>query len=131
MDPVVVVDTNIVSAYIGGDYSVKDVITGATTIYIPFIVMGELYHGYTYGSRYQENVAVLKAFLRSPRVELLHPTEHTSMIYGEIMAELKKAGKPMQTNDVWIAALCKEKSLPLFTKDQGFRNIVGLQLLDN
>jgi predicted nucleic acid-binding protein len=41
---------------------------------------------------------------------------------------LKKAG-PIPDNDVWIAALALQHGLRLFTKDNHFKEVDGLELL--
>ena len=129
MSGTVIIDTNAYSAFLKADQAIVDILSSANRIYVPWVVTGELYAGFFNGSKSQKNISDLAEFLRSPRVEILYPTEKTSVIFGEIMVELKKAGKPIQTNDVWIAAISKEHNSPLLTYDLGFRHIVGLQLL--
>ncbi|MEM7184769.1 MAG: PIN domain-containing protein [Spirochaetota bacterium] len=43
-------------------------------------------------------------------------------------AELKKKGKPIPENDIWIAALAIQYTATLVTKDKHFKNIDGLQI---
>ena len=50
----------------------------------------------------------------------------TAMYYGEIMANLFKKGKPIPTNDVWIAAIAKQHKLTIITKDKHFKEIEGI-----
>jgi len=51
--------------------------------------------------------------------------EPTSHYYAEIALELKRKGKPIPTNDVWIAALCRQHSLPLVSRDRHFDLVTG------
>ena len=125
-----VIDTNIFTAFGQGDATVAGLLQSIDEIYLPYIVIGELHHGFYHGKKPQENISFLKSFMDSPRMTILMPLASTPRIYGELMSELQSAGKPMQTNDVWIAALCKENDLPLATFDKGFRNILGLELVD-
>ncbi|MBT3290058.1 MAG: PIN domain-containing protein, partial [Victivallales bacterium] len=41
--------------------------------------------------------------------------------------ELKAAGTPIPTNDVWIAALCREHRLPLVSRDSHFAAVSALR----
>jgi predicted nucleic acid-binding protein len=45
--------------------------------------------------------------------------------YAEITLELKRKGKPIPTNVVWIAALCRQHSLPLLSRDRHFDLVAG------
>ena len=49
--------------------------------------------------------------------------------YSNIFLQLKKAGKPIPTNDIWIAASAMENGRPLATFDKIFTNIQGLLLV--
>lgn len=52
----------------------------------------------------------------------------TASYYGQIMANLDKSGKPIPTNDVWIAAMAMQHQLVLVTKDKHFNEIEGLEI---
>lgn len=43
----------------------------------------------------------------------------------EISLELKGKGKPIPTNDLWIAALCRPHSMPLVSRDRLFDWVAG------
>jgi tRNA(fMet)-specific endonuclease VapC len=43
------------------------------------------------------------------------------------LAELKRAGTPIPTNDLWIAALCRQHDLPLLSRDRHFDRVPGLR----
>jgi predicted nucleic acid-binding protein len=43
--------------------------------------------------------------------------------------ELKRAGTPIPSNDVWIAALCRQHSLPVVSRDRHFDAVPGLKRL--
>lgn len=55
----------------------------------------------------------------------------TAKYFGEIVAELYKKGKPIPTNDVWIAASAKQHNLTLITKDKHFEEVRELSLQYN
>jgi len=47
----------------------------------------------------------------------------------EIVDCQRKIGKPVPTNDIWIAAVAFQNGLKLFTKDAHFKHIPGLFLV--
>lgn len=49
--------------------------------------------------------------------------------YTEIRRELKTAGKPIPTNDLWIAASARAHGMPLATRDAHFHAVRGLQII--
>ncbi len=52
----------------------------------------------------------------------------TAEHYGQIKNELKTKGFPLPENDVWIAAIAKQHSLTVVTRDQHFKEIDALLL---
>lgn len=122
------IDTNTYVAFLEGDKQVVDYIKNADEIILPFIVVGELYYGFYRGTKAAQNISNLNRFLRSNRVKTIHSSDYTAATFGEIATELANIGKPMQQNDIWIAAICKNYDSSLLTYDKGFRNIIGLNL---
>jgi tRNA(fMet)-specific endonuclease VapC len=55
--------------------------------------------------------------------------EDTSEFYAEILNNLREIGRPVPTNDIWIAAVAFQNGLKLFTKDNHFKAIAGLSLV--
>jgi len=125
----IALDTNAYSALAGGSEKVAKLVRKAISIGVPITVLGELYFGITDGKNTADNTEHLEKFLNTQRVQILHIDEETARIFGEIATELKRAGKPIQQNDIWIAALCKQHSYSLVSNDRGFSNIIGLGLL--
>jgi len=121
-------DTNAYRALSDGSPKLAALVKSTSQIGLPIIVLGELYFGIFDGQRKSQSSQDLSHFLASPRVEILHINEDSARIFGEVSAELKKGGKPIQQNDVWIAALCKQYGYPLATSDKGFESITGLEL---
>jgi tRNA(fMet)-specific endonuclease VapC len=44
-----------------------------------------------------------------------------------VRASLKKAGRPIPANDVWIAALAIQHRLPVMSRDEHFDVVPGLR----
>jgi hypothetical protein len=61
--------------------------------------------------------------------ETLPVTALTSRIYARIRSELRRKGRPIPANDLWIAAQAVEHGLPLVSRDAHFLNVKGLTLV--
>ena len=75
----------------------------------------------------EENISKISSF--SNTVSIIKCDTSTSKHYGKIKAELKKKGKPIPENDIWIAALATQHNSTLVTRDKHFKNIDGLQVV--
>lgn len=97
-------------------------------ILLPTIVLGELYAGFSYGSKPEENRRVLTEFRRENRIVVTGLSLNTAEHYAQIYAHLRRTGKPIPTNDMWIAASALEHGARLLTGDGHFTNIPLLLL---
>lgn len=129
MTPKLALDTNAYRALNDGNSKLSKHVKSTAQLGLPIIVLGELYYGIFLGNERESNLLNLNRFLALPRLEVLHINEDTSRIFGEIATELRKKGKPIQQDDMWIAALCKQYGYTLATADNGFADIDGLELL--
>jgi predicted nucleic acid-binding protein len=123
------IDTNIYTFAFNGKTEVIRILQRAQKISICAITIGELLSGFKAGSKESVNRAELEEFLDSPRVQLIGIDEDTAEFYSEIQTALKKKGKPIPTNDIWIAASALQHGLKLYTKDQHFKYVPGLVLI--
>jgi len=123
------IDTNIYSYALRGDDDVVEVLRKAEQIGFSVISIGELLSGFKGGGTEQKNREELEKFLDSPRVVVYSVNEDTSEFYAEILHNLREIGKPVPTNDIWIAAVAFQNGLRLFTKDEHFKGIAGLSLV--
>ena len=122
----ILIDTNIYSHAMKGT---RDAIRGlqrADEIGICTVSIGELLSGFKAGHREKENRAELGEFLDAPRVRIYLIDESTAEFYAELMTQLRAVGKPIPTNDIWIAAVAMQHGLKLFSKDKHFQFIPGL-----
>lgn len=122
-----ILDSNIVIDIFRNNAETIAKVRQLSGIYVPTIVLGELYYG-AYKSN-QTDRRILEIKQLEERVNLLRITEKTAEHYGEIKSSLRKRGKPIPENDVWIAAVAKEKGLPLLTRDKHFEEVEGISLL--
>jgi tRNA(fMet)-specific endonuclease VapC len=125
----VLLDTNSYSEIDDGDPAAIRRAQSATEVWLPLIVLGELYAGFELGSKKQENEKQLENFLGMPSVGLLLPDYETARHYGRLFHILRRQGTPIPTNDIWIAALALQHNLLLDSADKHFLWVPGLSLL--
>ncbi len=121
-------DTNAYSDFMQGVADIVEIIALADRIYLSSTVLGELLSGFAVGKREAQNRLELTKFLRSPRVEIASVTDTTADFYATIYANLRRKGRPIPTNDMWIAASTMEHGAILITRDQHFAHIENLRL---
>ena len=114
------------SDFVRGRSDAVAVVSQAEVLIMPLIVLAELRAGFRYGTLAQKNEAGLRRFLQSERVSTLWADEATTHVYASLYADLRRAGTPVPLNDLWIAALCVQHDLPLYTRDAHFRRIARL-----
>ena len=118
-----ILDTNALSAAADNDAVLAAILARAQELAIPVIVLGEYRHGIAQSRNRTSYESWLSALLNDCVV--LDVNEPTTHYYAEITLELKHKGKPIPTNDIWIAALCRQHSLPLLSQDRHFDWIAG------
>jgi tRNA(fMet)-specific endonuclease VapC len=96
-------------------------------LYLPRTVLGELEFGARNSANREKNMDAIERLLKETR--LLAPDRETAGVCGEIETELRRRGRPIPTNDVWIAALALQHGLPLLTRDTHFHEVEGLNVL--
>ena len=120
-----IVDTNALSAAADDDPAIIAILMRADQMAIPVIVLGEYRYGIAQSRHYATYENWLAGLLRDCAV--LDINEPTTQHYAEITLDLKHKGKPIPTNDLWIAALCRQYSLPLLSRDRHFDQVTGLK----
>lgn len=129
MTPKLALDTNAYRALDDGNAKLSNLIKTVPEIGIPITVLGELYYGIFLGGKQEENLSNLNRFLALPRVEILHADEITAKVFGEIATQLRRNGRLIQQDDMWIAALCKQYGYTLATAEKDFDAVTGLELV--
>jgi tRNA(fMet)-specific endonuclease VapC len=126
MDNTYLFDTNAVIALLKGNSDLKNIIRGQA-LYIPIIVLGELYFGAENSRFITSN---LEKYYRFSRLyPILRLDEDTTREYARIRRNLKVKGKPINENDYWIAALAIQHKLILLTQDSDFQAVDGLAIV--
>jgi len=123
----VILDTNGLSAFAEGEPALEPLLRKATQIAIPVIVLGEYRYGIAHSRDRKHYEEWLTAYL--PRFRVLDVDDETTLFYRDVRTELKRAGTPIPSNDVWIAALGRQYRLPLLSRDRHFDAVPGLRRL--
>jgi tRNA(fMet)-specific endonuclease VapC len=121
-----VLDTSAYALMRAEDEGVMAMVAAAKVVILPVAVIGELEGGFAIGSRTAENRMALGEFLAEPFVSVLDATQSVARRYGEVWAMLRRAGTPIPTNDIWIAAATLDCGGRLLTFDAHFERISGL-----
>jgi tRNA(fMet)-specific endonuclease VapC len=124
----VILDTNALSGAADGDPGALEIIAGAERIAVPVIVLGEYRLGIAQSRHRKQYEEWLREWVAT--VTVLDVERETAYHYAKIGLELKKTGKPIPSNDLWIAALCGQHSLPLLSRDRHFDVVPGLKRLE-
>jgi len=119
-------DTNAYTALFRGHDGVASRVRRAEQVLVSAVVAGELLFGFRNGSRYDANRQELEDFLSSPYVTLLPVTLVTADRFGRIAASLRRKGRPLPVNDIWIAAHAMETGADLLSFDRHFDEVDGL-----
>ena len=122
----ILLDTNAYSALLRGHDEVANRVRRAERVVFSTVVAGELLLGFRLGTRLKKNMAELDAFLENPYVSLVPVTLTTADRFARIAAALRAKGRPIPTNDIWIAAHAMEAGAELLSFDAHFGAIDGL-----
>ena len=119
----IAIDTNRYTDFGRGEEDVVHALEVAETIFVPFVVLGELRAGFASGKRVAENERILRQFLTKPGVRSLFPNDQTTRHYAAVYRQLRAQGTPIPTNDMWTAALVLQHDLVLFHRDRHFGHL--------
>ena len=116
----ILIDSNRFIDFCAGELKVVDAFEQAALVVVPFIVLAEIRVGAQSIKRGDTQVRILGELLQQPGVRVVHSSDSTTHHYATLYARLRKAGTPIPTNDLWIAALAIEHSLVLYSRDAHF-----------
>jgi len=119
-------DTNMVIAFLTDEKSIRRPI-GTDQLYVSCTVIGEMFYGALNSNQIEENIDRLVDFVRD--TVSIPCDDGTARVYGEVKAALRKIGRPIPDNDIWIAAVAVQHSLSLVSRDEHFTNIDQLNLV--
>lgn len=126
----VILDTNAYTKLLLGEKAVLEELGKADRVFMPTVVLGELFAGFRGGIKEARNKKLLEQFLGKPQVEIIPISRETAEIFGEIKYSLLRAGTPLPINDVWIASCAIEAGAVILTYDKHFLKIPEIRIWD-
>lgn len=124
----IIIDTNFYAAFKRNESEAVSLLKRADYIGVNTVILGELLAGFRCGSRERENRLELDQFLDSPRVALITVDDETAEFYAQVFSDLRQKGRPIPSNDLWLAASALQHGLALATYDDHFRYISSVLL---
>ena len=98
----------------------------ADALCISSVTLGELIYGAEKSKRQAQNVTVVAQF--AARLEILPFAEKAAAHYGQIRAQLERAGRPAGAYDMMIGGHARSEGLVLVTNNlREFERMSGLQ----
>ncbi len=125
----ILLDSNAYSQLKRGHRAVAELVRKSEAVNLSAVVVGELLYGFRHGNRYEQNLRELHVFLDNPYVTFVPVSLVTADRYSRVAASLRAKGRPIPTNDIWIAAHAMETGAELVSFDQHFENVDGLAWL--
>ena len=122
-----ILDTNAYSAFRRGHPGMVSRVGEAEGLGLSVVVLGELLSGFRSGNKFESNILALDLFLSKPQVLVLPVGTVTADWYSKILVILKRKGRPIPTNDIWIAAQAMETGAELISFDKHYGEIAGLK----
>ena len=123
----ILLDSSVVIAHLRGKFDIASQVPTAEPLFLSLTALGVLYKGVLKSGSPSKNRATLDLFLKT--VAVLHPDTATALHYAQIASDLERNGTPIPENDIWIAAVALECSIPLATRDSHFERVAGLTIL--
>ncbi len=99
-------------------------------IYMPVITQAELLVGIALvaGEQRKQQLQGLYEQVIHKAVDILPITSQVAQQYAVVFTALQRKGRPIPTNDIWIAAIAKAHNLILVSNDRHFQYVEGLTL---
>ena len=121
-------DTNVVIQLMRREPFLQRAVKEAERVFVPTITIGELAFGAAKSVRLTENLRAIDSFVDLYRV--LPCDVEIAKVYGLVKGDLRRRGKPIPENDIWIAATAIRWDLVLVTRDAHFQYVADLKLDD-
>ncbi len=120
-----ILDTNAVSALADGVTALEVAAREVRRFSIPVIVLGEFRFGIQRSRHRARYAAWLEELVEVSSV--LDIDRQTASGYAAIREALRRRGRPIPSNDTWIAALALQYELPVLSQDAHFDEVAGVR----
>lgn len=118
-------DTNIVIALFSEEVRVQEKVREVAVVASAPPIIGELRYGAQKSDKVSENLHRINRFVQQ---NAFFPCDlETAQWYGIIKDELRRKGRLIPDNDIWIAAIAMQRGLILATRDSHFDEVESLQ----
>jgi tRNA(fMet)-specific endonuclease VapC len=122
----IALDTSAAVRFLNGDVKMTERVLLLPEVILPMIVVGELLFGAENSTRPLKNLPRYLEFISACTVESLG--KDAAILYAQTRLQLKRKGRPIPMNDIWIVAQCLERGWILVTDDTDFNYVDGLIL---
>lgn len=123
-----ILDTNAVSALAAKEPAILRTLEGAGELAVSFIAIAEFHFGLIGSKRSEAGFVLLEQL--ATMLPVLHPVAETLAHYAWIADHLKRKGRPIPQNDMWTAALARQHSIAVLSRDRHFDFVDGIERLD-
>ena len=103
----IAIDTSIAVRFLNGDKSITQRILALPDVILPTVGVGELLFGAENSARPLQNLPRYLEFIAA--CSSMPIGNETAAAYAHTRLALKRKGRPIPMNDVWIAAQCMEQ----------------------
>lgn len=122
----VALDTSVAIRFLNGDMKITEKVLALPEIILPVVVVGELLFGAENSTRPLQNLPRYLEFIST--CVILPLGREAAASYARTHLALKRKGRSIPMNDVWIAAQCLEHGWVLVTDDTDFDYVGELML---
>jgi tRNA(fMet)-specific endonuclease VapC len=120
-------DTNAVIALLNGDMALRELMADSPRFLLSIVVLGELYHGAYNSKLFDENIARIDDLILTST--LVYCDQATALEYGSIKMSLRRRGRPLPENDIWLSAIARQHGYVLLTRDRHFQEVERLNTI--
>ncbi len=120
-------DTNVITKLLDRNSAAIALVQKIEEYFTSSIVVGELYYAAANSSKREVNFSKFKEALSC--MKIIPIDDDICMAYAEIKIGLKRIGKPIPENDIWIAACARVHNLSVATFDKHFSEIAGIEVI--
>lgn len=120
-------DTNAISDWFRGVESLFTLVAKRPAYFFPAVAVGEYRHGLEKSSQRERLLPRFEQLLATSVT--LPVTAETARHYARLATQQDRKGRPVPSNDLWIAALAVEHRLPILSRDAHFQSIDGIDVL--
>jgi tRNA(fMet)-specific endonuclease VapC len=117
-------DTNVIIGLFANERKLLQRLRKAKEVFVPAIAIGELFYGANRSTQVRSNVARIEEFAAANTV--LPCDLETARHYGRVKDRLRRKGRPLPENDIWIASLAQQHGLTLVSRDAHFAGVERL-----